>query len=272
VGRLLGWLVSMAESGLPRTPNEAIRGFILLLALGSVLEAFSAFHHDQIFIGLGFLAAGAILAILDFYWTRICGLIKFRGWHVAALLMLLSIFSFSAGAIWHYFSGPKGESFEVFDGPSVIGVSSMDAALRNPATDIPFLANIHFKSDKDLIDVASWGYLVVTGAEMSPVDLDPHFHAIHALLMSLYGNELSSLPANENRFLSVEASGALVVTDDDVRQVTSGNRDIYVLYSWRYRLPGRSKIFMKDFCAFYEGNFTTWHYCPGTHNGTFVAR
>lgn len=262
----------MAENGLPRTPNEAIRGFILLLVLGSVLEGFSAFHHDQIEIGVGFLAVGGFLAILDLYWVRISSWIKSRRWLVAALLVLLSAFSFSAGALWRYFSSPKDQSLQIFDGPSVLEIQSMDAALRNPATDIPFVANVHFKSDKDLVGVIGWGFLAVEAAEIPPSDLNSSFRAIHGLLMSLSANSLSTLPANENRFLSVEASGSLVVTDDDVKKVASGSRDIYVLYSWRYQLPGGSKIFVKDFCAYYEGNFTTWHYCPGTHNATFVAR
>lgn len=95
----------MAENELPRTPDDAIRVYILALALGAVPEAWSAFHHDQIQVGAAFVAAGAILVVLGFYWSRIRGRIKSRWVYVPVLLILLSVFSFYAGYLTGHSSG-----------------------------------------------------------------------------------------------------------------------------------------------------------------------
>lgn len=118
LSNLLGLLASMAEEGMPRTAEGAIRAAIALLVLGAILEGFAAIHHGEILIAIGFFASAAILIVFDLFWPRISGWVKSRRWLVGALLVLLSAFSFAAGAFWLYFSGPKDESLEVFGEPA----------------------------------------------------------------------------------------------------------------------------------------------------------
>ena len=61
----------MAEDQPPQTPDNAVRAFIGLFVLGSVLEGFAALHHDEMLVAIGFFALGAILAIVDYFWKRI---------------------------------------------------------------------------------------------------------------------------------------------------------------------------------------------------------
>lgn len=107
---------------------------------------------------------------------------------------------------------------------------------------------------------------------MQTTTLDEAFHSIHAFLMSLSPTDAVTISAAQNQFLSVATAGPMIMTDNTVKEVLAGNRDIYVLMSWRYRIPGDRRTFMKDFCGFYAGTFANSKICPGIHNGTFVAR
>jgi len=143
---------------------------------------------------------------------------------------------------------------------------------RDPAKDIPFLVNIYFKSDGELAQMGQWGMILSLTSELSSSSLDDNFRTIHAVLMTTPTEDLGTMETNEVRFMSALTSGPMVITDDAVRQVASGSRDLYVMASWRYRTPGSSKILIKDFCAFFEGNLTNWKSCPGIHNSTFAVQ
>jgi hypothetical protein len=56
---------------LPETADKAIRGFIALFLLGAVLEAWSAWHHDEIARALEYWGVGAMLATLGVFWVKL---------------------------------------------------------------------------------------------------------------------------------------------------------------------------------------------------------
>lgn len=157
-------------------------------------------------------------------------------------------------------------------GSPAISIEGLKVLPRDPKTDIPFLVDVYFKSDTELIETTSWGFLLEPAVEIPPEALDENFRGIHALLMAFSPARLSPLPVNEQRFISVLGEHAVIITDRNAEEIASGSRALYVLVSWRYRLPHSSTIFLRDFCAYFEGTFANWKACAGKHNTTFVAR
>jgi hypothetical protein len=163
-------------------------------------------------------------------------------------------------------------SLQLSDEPSALIIGNMLVAPRQ--NDIPFHARLWFQPNREIADFGWWGMIVGHPGDVSQYDLDAMFRRIHAVLMSHGPQELSSVGANDTNFVDVYPSNPTVITDEVVKGVTTpgSGLQLYVMVSWRYRLPGSSEIFIKDFCAYYGETFQFQKACGGTHNSTFVVR
>jgi hypothetical protein len=214
---------------------------------------------------------GAALAFLivrlGMIWTKIP--VKHSRWkgRIAFAAVACALIGFLVWG-WTFYQ----EHIDTEIGSPAINIEDLKVLPRDPKTDIPFLVDVYFKSDTELIETTSSGFLLDPTVEIPPDALDENFRGMHAFLMSFSPARLSPLPANEHHFISVLGEHSVIIRDRDVEEIASGSRALYVLVSWRYRLPHSSTIFLRDFCAYFEGTFANWKACAGKHNTTFVAR
>lgn len=94
----------MAEGPPPETSDLAVRAFIALFVLGSVLHGFDVMRPDGIKSSVGWWIIATILAVFDWFWVRIKSLLgprfaltannvatDFRWWTSALMLLFASL-------------------------------------------------------------------------------------------------------------------------------------------------------------------------------------
>jgi len=158
-------------------------------------------------------------------------------------------------------------------GTPAITVMAIQPVLRNPSTGSPFFINVTYKMDANatLIEAASMGRLLTPLTEISLQDQDTDFRRLREWIMAFKSDELSQLAGGETHYTSISPTDGYI-SDPIIQGVSGGNRMLYVMVVWRYRLPHSSAVFIKEYCAFYAGTFDHFNICPGNHNGTYVAR
>jgi hypothetical protein len=148
----------------------------------------------------------------------------------------------------------------------------LQAYAKDPKAETPFYVDVYFTVDGSVpvIEAPHNQGIVIPTSQLSSKDQDTNFRLLEAIF-NVAPPEISPqyLPGQEP-FLSVFPTG--FITDNQLQEVESGSRNLYVMVAWQYRLQNSSTVYIKEYCGYFTGTFENIKICPGNHNGTFIYK
>ena len=154
----------------------------------------------------------------------------------------------------------------------VLVVTETRAFQRDPAKDLPFYADVYLSiaGDKRVVDVCQAALLEATGADEQSQAIDQAFDWLRAGLDAGVPHKCNQWSPGQTPFITVFPTP--VIRDADVAKPVGGDKSIYVLVAWSYRLEGSPDLYVQEYCAFFNGTLGNVKVCPGEHNGARLSR
>lgn len=182
------------------------------------------------------------------------------------LQMVLS--GLAAGAIGllaHFMFSPADLSLA----PTVLRITKTEPNFRDPKTGEPFFINLYMIADgeKSLVDMGLKTESVVRPASLSRDDLEVYFERMHRDIKNTPPKFFSQLNPHDSKFTSIDVP---YFTDDKLDAVGQGQKYLYILATWRYRLQGSNLFYVRYYCAYYSGTFHHTNACAGNYDLTFI--
>jgi hypothetical protein len=157
----------------------------------------------------------------------------------------------------------------------VINVGPIVVKPRDLKTSVPFYTDVAWTilGDSDILNECHDGILLTPDDTLPTPELATHFQFL--LLELNVDNTLGRCTTTGNAgvpaYSTLYGSDGYIITDDITDEVKNGKKYLYVLMSWRYQLSGGSTVYLRQVCAYAQGQFSPWHNCSD-FNGTSVYK
>lgn len=154
-------------------------------------------------------------------------------------------------------------------GPTVIRITKTEAIARDAYIGSPFFVNLTFVVDGEtsLVDMGFKTDGFVAHDTLSSQELDERFETLHRQIKVTPPKYFGQLHPRDGKYTSIDVPHFTDMARDDVLK---GEKFLYMLATWRYRLQGSNVFYVRHYCAFFLRNFNHTNACAGSHDYTFV--